>query len=40
MIPRAVDAALGRGTFQVFGAAADTPDGTCLRDGYGDGAAR
>ena len=40
MIPRAVDAALGRDTFQVFGADYDTPDGTCLRDGYGDGAAR
>jgi UDP-glucose-4-epimerase GalE len=32
LIPRAVDAALGRGTFQVFGDDYDTPDGTCLRD--------
>jgi UDP-glucose 4-epimerase len=32
IIPRAVDAALGRGSFQVFGDDYDTPDGTCLRD--------
>jgi UDP-glucose-4-epimerase GalE len=32
VIPRAIDAALGRGTFQVFGDDYDTPDGTCLRD--------
>lgn len=32
LIPRAVDAALGRDTFQVFGEDYDTPDGTCLRD--------
>lgn len=32
LIPRAIDAALGRGTFQVFGEDYDTPDGTCLRD--------
>ncbi len=32
MIPRAIDAALGRGTFQVFGDDYPTPDGTCLRD--------
>jgi UDP-glucose-4-epimerase GalE len=32
IIPRAVDAALGRGTFAVFGEDYDTPDGTCLRD--------
>jgi UDP-glucose-4-epimerase GalE len=32
LIPRAVDAALGRATFQVFGDDYDTPDGTCLRD--------
>ena len=32
VIPRAIDAALGRGTFQVFGEDYDTPDGTCLRD--------
>lgn len=32
LIPRAVDAALGRDTFQVFGQDYDTPDGTCLRD--------
>jgi UDP-glucose-4-epimerase GalE len=31
-IPRAIDAALGRGSFQVFGDDYDTPDGTCLRD--------
>ena len=32
MIPRAIDAALGRDTFQVFGEDYETPDGTCLRD--------
>ena len=32
LIPRAIDAALGRGTFQVFGVDYETPDGTCLRD--------
>ncbi len=32
MIPRAIDAALGRSSFQVFGEDYETPDGTCLRD--------
>jgi UDP-glucose 4-epimerase len=32
VIPRVIDAALGRDTFQVFGRDYDTPDGTCLRD--------
>jgi UDP-glucose-4-epimerase GalE len=32
LIPRAIDAALGRDRFQVFGDDYDTPDGTCLRD--------
>jgi UDP-glucose-4-epimerase GalE len=32
VIPRAIDAALGRGSFTVFGLDYDTPDGTCLRD--------
>lgn len=32
LIPRAIDAALGRCTFQIFGEDYDTPDGTCLRD--------
>jgi UDP-glucose-4-epimerase GalE len=32
VIPKAIDAALGRGTFQLFGEDYDTPDGTCLRD--------
>lgn len=32
LIPRAIDAALGRDTFQVFGDDYHTPDGTCLRD--------
>lgn len=32
LIPRAIDAALGRGSFQIFGTDYDTPDGTCLRD--------
>jgi UDP-glucose-4-epimerase GalE len=32
VIPRAIDAALGRGTFAIFGDDYATPDGTCLRD--------
>jgi UDP-glucose 4-epimerase len=32
LIPRAIDAAMGRDTFQVFGDDYETPDGTCLRD--------
>ena len=32
LIPRAIDAAIGRDTFQIFGDDYDTPDGTCLRD--------
>ena len=32
VIPRAIDAARGTGTFQVFGEDYETPDGTCLRD--------
>jgi UDP-glucose 4-epimerase len=32
VIPRAIDAALGRGTFAIYGTDYDTPDGTCLRD--------
>jgi UDP-glucose-4-epimerase GalE len=32
VIPKAIDAALGRGTFQLFGEDYATPDGTCLRD--------
>jgi UDP-glucose-4-epimerase GalE len=32
VIPRAIDAALGRGRFAVYGDDYDTPDGTCLRD--------
>jgi UDP-glucose-4-epimerase GalE len=32
VIPRALDAALGRGSFRVFGDDYPTPDGTCLRD--------
>jgi UDP-glucose 4-epimerase len=32
LIPRAIDAALGRGTFAIFGDDYGTPDGTCLRD--------
>jgi UDP-glucose-4-epimerase GalE len=32
VIPRAIDAALGRGSFQVYGDDYPTPDGTCLRD--------
>ena len=32
VIPRAIDAALGRASFAVYGDDYDTPDGTCLRD--------
>jgi UDP-glucose-4-epimerase GalE len=32
VIPKAIDAALGRGSFQLFGEDYETPDGTCLRD--------
>ena len=32
VIPRAIDAAMGRSSFQVFGDDYPTPDGTCLRD--------
>jgi len=32
MVPRAIDAALGRDRLSIFGADYDTPDGTCLRD--------
>ena len=32
VIPRAIDAALGRGTFAIYGDDYETPDGTCLRD--------
>jgi UDP-glucose-4-epimerase GalE len=32
LIPRAIDAAAGRGSFQIFGDDYPTPDGTCLRD--------
>ena len=32
VIPRAIDAAMGRGSFAIFGTDYDTPDGTCLRD--------
>ena len=32
VIPRAIDAALGRDTFAIYGVDYDTPDGTCLRD--------
>ena len=32
VIPKAIDAALGRGSFQLFGEDYATPDGTCLRD--------
>jgi UDP-glucose-4-epimerase GalE len=31
-IPRAIDAAMGRGSFSIFGDDYPTPDGTCLRD--------
>ena len=32
VIPRALDTAMGRGTFRIFGDDYPTPDGTCLRD--------
>ena len=32
VIPRAIDAALGRGEFAIYGDDYETPDGTCLRD--------
>jgi UDP-glucose-4-epimerase GalE len=32
VIPKAIDAALGRDPFRLFGEDYDTPDGTCLRD--------
>jgi UDP-glucose-4-epimerase GalE len=32
VIPRAIDAALGRASFAIYGADYETPDGTCLRD--------
>ena len=32
VIPRAIDAALGRDSFAIFGEDYETPDGTCLRD--------
>lgn len=32
VIPRAIDAALGRATFAIYGCDYNTPDGTCLRD--------
>jgi UDP-glucose-4-epimerase GalE len=32
VIPRAIDAALGRADFAIYGTDYDTPDGTCLRD--------
>jgi len=32
VIPRAIDAAVGRATFTIFGEDYDTADGTCLRD--------
>ena len=32
VIPRAIDAALGRDRFAIFGDDYETPDGTCLRD--------
>ena len=32
VIPRALDAAMGRGSFHIFGDDYPTPDGTCLRD--------
>lgn len=32
LIPRAIDAGLGRDTFAIFGLDYPTPDGTCLRD--------
>jgi UDP-glucose-4-epimerase GalE len=32
VIPRAIDAAVGRDSFAIYGDDYDTPDGTCLRD--------
>src|SRR5688572_4780092 len=32
VIPRAIDAAMGRDTFAIYGEDYETPDGTCLRD--------
>jgi len=32
VIPRAIDASLGRASFAIYGDDYDTPDGTCLRD--------
>jgi UDP-glucose-4-epimerase GalE len=32
LVPRAIDAALGRAGFAIFGTDYDTPDGTCQRD--------
>jgi UDP-glucose-4-epimerase GalE len=32
VIPRAIDAALGRDRFSIFGSDYETPDGSCLRD--------
>ena len=32
VVPRAIDAALGRATFAIYGSDYDTPDGSCLRD--------
>src|SRR5258708_25911725 len=32
VIPRAIDAALGRSAFSIYGQDYETPDGTCLRD--------
>jgi UDP-glucose-4-epimerase GalE len=32
VIPRAIDAALGRDSFSIYGDDYETPDGTCLRD--------
>jgi UDP-glucose 4-epimerase len=32
VVPRAIDSALGRTSFEVFGDDYETPDGTCLRD--------
>ena len=32
VVPRAIDAALGRASFAIYGDDYETPDGTCLRD--------
>jgi UDP-glucose-4-epimerase GalE len=32
LIPRAIDAAMGRDAFSIYGEDYETPDGTCLRD--------